>query len=408
MMNMSATAWKQAVLVPQADSMGAIAVVRSLGQHGYQVHAASVKADALGCHSAFVTMGHLCPSYDSAEYLTWLRATISQYQIAAIIPSEGFLLAIKHHFAEFAPLMPIPQDEQLVYGCLSKVYVFDLFLKSPDARLRQHISETAIITDIAQLELLNTEQWTAPFFVKGDGFYSKQGDAALVAKARDLNTARSKIAEALGDFDKILLQDCSHGVKATVNLLLQDGHILAESMAVASHENPHTGGLTALRQSWWHQPMYEDAVLRLQALGWNGPAMVEYKWDAATQTFDFIELNSRYWAALNLDILAGLHFPAIHLDYFFNKIKPAKPIRLTRIIRARHALPADFGYLLSKVRDPDVSKSAKLKSFLGFFLYFLHPGIYSDLNYPGDRKLAWLNTKAFMTELIRSCVNKLS
>jgi len=408
MMNMSATAWKQAVLVPQADSMGAIAVVRSLGQHGYQVHAASVKADALGCLSSFATEGHQCPAYDSAEYLPWLRATIRTYQIAAIIPSEGFLLAIKHHFAEFAPLMPIPQDEQRVYGCLSKVYVFDLFLKSTDERLKQHISQTAIITEVAQLDSLDTRNWTAPFFVKGDGFYSKQGDAALVAKARDWDTAQQKVVAALHDFDKVLLQDCSHGVKATVNLLMQDGFILAESMAVASHENPHTGGLTALRQSWWHQPMYEDAVLRLRALSWNGPAMVEYKWDAATQTFDFIELNSRYWAALNLDILAGLHFPAIHLDYFFNKTKPAQAIRLTRIIRARHALPADFGYMLSKVRDPEVTTPAKLKSLLGFFLYFLHPGIYSDLNYPGDRKLAWLNTKAFMMELIRSCVNKLS
>lgn len=407
-MNMSATAWKQAVLVPQADSMGAIAVVRSLGQHGYQVHAASVKADALGCLSNFATKGHQCPSYDSAEYLPWLRAIISTYQIAAIIPSEGFLLAIKHHFAEFAPLMPIPQDEQLVYGCLSKVYVFDLFLKSSDERLKQHISKTAIITNAVQLDDVDTTDWTSPFFVKGDGFYSKQGDAALVAKARDWETARQKVSSALHDFDKVLLQDCSHGVKATVNLLMQDGHILAESMAVASHENPHSGGLTALRQSWWHQPMYEDAVLRMRALGWNGPAMVEYKWDVATQTFDFIELNSRYWAALNLDILAGLHFPAIHLDYFFNKTKPAQAIRLTRIIRARHALPADFGYMLSKLRDPQVATPAKLKSLLGFFLYFLHPGIYSDLNYPGDRKLAWLNTKAFMMELIRSCVNKLS
>jgi len=407
-MNMSATAWKQAVLVPQADSMGAIAVIRSLGQHGYQVHAASVKADALGCLSAFAKKGHQCPSYDSAEYLPWLRATISTYQIAAIIPSEGFLLAIKHHFAEFAPLMPIPQDEQMVYGCLSKVYVFDLFLKSSDERLKQHISKTAIISNTVQLDDVDTTEWSAPFFVKGDGFYSKQGDAALVAKARDWETARQKVSAALHDFDKVLLQDCSHGVKATVNLLMQDGHILAESMAVASHENPHTGGLTALRQSWWHQPMYDDAVLRMRALGWNGPAMVEYKWDAATQTFDFIELNSRYWAALNLDILAGLHFPAIHLDYFFNKTRPAQPIRLTRIIRARHALPADFGYMLSKVRDPEVATPAKLKSLLGFFLYFLHPGIYSDLNYPGDRKLAWLNTKAFMMELIRSCLNKLS
>ncbi|WP_430455348.1 hypothetical protein [Rheinheimera sp.] len=397
-----------AILVPQADSLGAVAVVRSLGQHGYQVHAASAKPGALGCLSAFASFHYQCPAYEDPAYLSWLRALINSADIRAIIPSEGFLLAVRDCFAEFSPLMAIPQDAELVYGCLSKVFVFNQFLQSSDAQLHAHISRTAVLDNNTDFDAVDFTGWRLPYFVKGDGYYARSGDQALVRKVGQAQDARQAVNDAFAHYHKVLLQDCSQGVKATVNLLMQDGQILAESMAVASHENPHTGGLTSLRESWWFEPMYQDAVHRLKALQWNGPAMVEYKWHQQSQTFDFIELNSRYWAALNLDIHAGIHFPAVQMDYFLFGVKPAQPLRLTTKIRVRHAFPADFGYLLSKLKDPQVAAYRKLKSLLGFFLYFLHPAIKSDLNYPGDRRLALLNTKSFLMELAQSCLKKLS
>ena len=135
--------------------------------------------------------------------------------------------------------------------------------------------------------------------------------------------------------------------------------------------------------------------------------MVEYKWDQERQQFAFIELNARYWAALNLDILAGVHFPAIQMDYFFSKQLPANTLRLSKKITVRHVLPADFGYLLSKIRDPSVAVKEKLVSAFGFIIYFFLPGIYSDLNYPGDRKLVLLNAERFFSELARSLLKKI-
>lgn len=388
--------------------MGAIGVIRSLGMHGYVVHAASSNPAALGCKSTFTAVAHQCPAYGEPNYLPWLRSLIKSANIAAIIPSEGFLLAIREHFAEFSPLMSIPANPDLVYGCLSKVYVFDQFLRSADHRLQDHISRTLVLDDAAQLKDIDFKDWRLPFFVKGDGYYGKHAQDSLVQPVYSVSQVYDAVISAFQRYSKVLLQDCSSGVKATVNLLIQDGQILAESMAVASHENPHRGGLTSLRRSWWHQPMYEDAVLRLQALRWNGPAMVEYKWDESAQKFDFIELNSRYWAALNMDILAGIHFPAIQMNYFLYGIRPQATERLTRRIVVRHAFPADFGYLMSKLKDPNVTLIAKLKSLVGFFIYFLHPGILTDLNFPGDRALVWINTKAFLAELGRACLKKLS
>ena len=94
------------VLVPQADSLGAVAVIRSLGSHGYKVHAASSSPQALGCYSNFANFRHQTPAYNkTVEYIAWLRTTVKHYGIVAIIPSEGFLLAIKDYFEEFSNLL---------------------------------------------------------------------------------------------------------------------------------------------------------------------------------------------------------------------------------------------------------------------------------------------------------------
>ncbi len=397
---------KYNVLVPQADSMGAVAVIRSLGQHGYNVFAVSSKVDALGCKSNFIKMAEQCPEYNG-NYLEWLRQFIHQHDIHAIIPSEGFYLIIKEYYEEFAHLLPLSSPKDVVYGCLCKVDVFDAFLSSEDQALTQHISNTQVASSIEEVNWDETSHWRYPLFIKGDGFYAHHGDDARIIKAQSLADSKDAVSELFQTYSKIIIQDCSEGVKATVNLLFQDDKLLAESMVVATHESPHTGGLTALRHSWWHQEMYDDAVIRMKFLKWNGPAMVEYKWCELTQQFDFIELNSRYWAALNLDILAGIHFPCIHLDYFFEKLIAEKPIRLTDKITVRNALPADYGYMLSSLKDETIPKLKRVGIFIEFLWLFVNPTIKADLLYPGDRKLYFLNLWAFIKEFGNSCLKHL-
>lgn len=397
---------KYNVLVPQADSIGAVAVIRSLGEHGYNVFAASAKKSALGCQSNFATKNVQCPEYDN-NYLDWLRCYIEFYSIQAIIPSEAFYLAIRNDFEEFAYLLPISSSKKTIYRCLCKVEVFEAFLTSGETALTKHLSNTQVVSHEREINWQDTAKWNYPLFIKGDGFYALSGGEAMVTCSESEAEARKAVTKAFLLYDKVLIQDCSEGVKATVNILFQEGKLLVESMVVATHENPHTGGLTSLRHSWWHQGMYNDAVARLRFLNWNGPAMVEYKWHKESDSFYFIELNSRYWAALNLDLLAGVHFPCIHLDYFFEKVTPKKTIRLAEHIKVRNALPADFGYMLTSLKDPNVTKLTKLFRFTEFFLLFLHPMIKADLLYPNDRKLYFINLWAFIKEFYRSCLRRL-
>jgi predicted ATP-grasp superfamily ATP-dependent carboligase len=196
----------------------------------------------------------------------------------------------------------------------------------------------------------------------------------------------------------VLVQGPVPGVKATYNVCLHRGKLLAESMALAIHEAPHSGGLTVLRRTWWHDGIREDALRRLEAMRWDGVAMMEYKWDEASRQFGFIEANTRFWAALHLDLFAGADFPRIQVEAFLGQAQ-GEVVRPTREVTCRYTVPGDTSWLLSSLRDPAVPATRKLSRLLRFAAMFLDPRVESDLLFPGDRKLYWLEWQRFLRDL---------
>src|SRR5690242_20710985 len=112
------------VLVVDAQAMGSIAVIRSLGRAGYPVHACSSVWESLGLRSRYATSAAVCPEYNDAKFIPWLRQYVSQNNIRALVPSEGLLIALRPNFEEFAELIPFGACARTIYGGLSK---FDLF-----------------------------------------------------------------------------------------------------------------------------------------------------------------------------------------------------------------------------------------------------------------------------------------
>ncbi len=110
--------WRRefAVLVPQVDAIGMIAVVRSLGCAGYRVHACSANPAAVGLQSRYAFASHIHPAYGDESFLPWLRDCLQKQEIKAIVPSEGFLLAIRGAVAEFTDVLPGLPDEPTVYN----------------------------------------------------------------------------------------------------------------------------------------------------------------------------------------------------------------------------------------------------------------------------------------------------
>jgi predicted ATP-grasp superfamily ATP-dependent carboligase len=385
------------VLVPDAHAIGMIAVIRSLGRAGYPVHACASRPDALGLDSSFAAQRAVYPAYDDPAFLDWLARYVREHGIRSIVPSEGFLLAVRPVFEHYAPLLPLRADPALVYGSLSKSAVVARLLEQPATAA--HLPPTLLVAERdpepaeAALAALGL-----PLFVKADGADDRFGDANVVVREDSPAAALARLRTLRQRYTRVLVQGFVPGQGTGAYFLVRDGEIRQEFMNRCLHEVPHTGGYCSLRESWWHAAMMDDARTKIRHLGWEGVAMLEYRWDPVSDRFWFIELNARFWAALHLALYAGVDFPTMLLD----GVHGGEPRRVERFplgLRCRYTVPFDLGYVVSRWRDPGLSLASRMRSVAGWFVRFLDPSMHSDLLFPGDRKLYFSQWRSFLRQL---------
>lgn len=391
------------VLVPDAHSLGGIAVIRSLGRAGYRVYAVASNSDALGLYSRYAAVGDRHPVYKSPAFLPWLDDYLRENRIQAIVPSEGFLHAIGSHYYRYALLIPDAVPYPVWQRCMSKV-VTQRCLLGGSADLRTHLPHGGIIEDTSTIPTRSDlRRVSTPLYLKADAGHARGDLNAAVRRCLDVDSFFQAARDLLLDYRALLWQGYVPGKKVGVSLWRHESEFLAENMVLGLHMQPHTGGMMSLRKSFWHDALLADAKRKLAALDWQGVAMMEYKWDPPTDQFWFIEINARYWGYLHLDLFMGKDFPALQLGGFFGRpradLGPAQ-----RSVSCRHTMPGEISYLFSRLRDPQVSAFSKLSSLGGFFLRFLHLTECADLWFPGDRSLYWRAWWQFFRRLIQQCL----
>lgn len=385
------------VLVPDVHAIGMIGVVRSLGRAGYPVHACANRADALGLSSNFATAATRCPAYEDPGFLAWLESYVSRNGIRAIVPSEAFLLAIRPVFERYAPLLPLRPDVDVVYEAFSKPAVLSRLLETPETAA--YLPPTLFVHDGDALpSAAHLEALGLPIFVKGDGTDDRIAHDNVVARADTVAEALEQVARLRERYRRVLVQGFVPGQGTGAYFLVHQGEIRQEFMNRCLHEVPHTGGFCSLRDSWWHTAMIDDARCKIRHLGWEGIAMLEYRWDPETDRFWFIELNARFWGALHVALYAGVDFPTQLIDTFHGgKARQVNSFPLG--LQVRYTVPFEVGYVASRWRDRGLPLAQRLRSVAGWFARFLHPGIRSDLLYPGDRKLYFMQWRQFVAGL---------
>ncbi len=390
---------KAPVLVADVHAIGMLGVLRSLGRAGYETHGCSSVEDALGLHSRFNRRPVHAPSYDDPGFTKWLRHYLRENDIRALVPTEATLLALRDSLEEFRPWLPLLPPADVVYCCLSKCDVLASFVSAPpDAAVRRNLppavvyrtGETPVAADLAPLE--------APYWVKADAVHARAGARGLVRRAGTVDEALRAAADVLDSHTRVLVQGHARArQQAGVNLLVVDGEPVLESMMLSLHDNPHTGGTSGLRRSWWYDAMRDDALARVRHLGWSGVAMLEYKWDPWSGAFEFIEINSRFWAALHLDLYAGADFPRRLIECHLSGGRG--PIARGAVgLTSRWTLPMDWGHMLSKLRDPGLTLAARGGAVLAFGALLLHPDVRDDLRFPGDSGLYFRQWHRFLAE----------
>lgn len=180
-----------------------------------------------------------------------------------------------------------------------------------------------------------------------------------------------------------LIQDYCAGTGVGVEMLVHHGEPIALFQHRRLRELPVTGGGSVLAVSEPVDPLLaEQAVTLLRALGWEGVAMVEFRYNPSERTAVLMEVNGRYWGSLPLAIHAGIDFPLYEWQIAHGET-PSVPTTYEHGLRVRwlrgdvlrlHSIfgePPDNGFL-------QLSKSGELGRFLKDFVHPARPAIWSS------------------------------
>lgn len=380
----------RSVLVPEAHALGMLAAIRSLGRAGYRVHAASPQRDAIGFASRFCAAQAICPPYDDPAYAAWARDYVTDKDISAVVPGGAFLLAIEPHFEEFRHLLPIAQDRQIVYRALSKVEVFEAFRCAPGhLRLLDHHPPTLVIArDSPTFSAADAARLGDTLYLKADARHGRPASDDLLSGPLSPAEAAGAVQQALRSYRTVLLQGGVTGRQAGVTLLMDKrGDILARNCFIDAHLEPTRRGTMSLRRTWRNPYLTDDAARRLRHLGWQGAAMLEYRIRDSNGSFDFIELNPRYWQSLHLDLLAGVDFPRLQMALFEGQQLPTPSA--ARLVTCGDLWPGEISRMLEIWRSPRFGTGQRLRETAAFLLRLLSPVVASDYAFPGDRLVYW-------------------
>ncbi len=382
---------RRTVVVTDAGTLGAIACIRSLGRVGYRVIACADDPEALGLRSRYAAKGLVHPPYaDASNFLAWLDRMVSEHDPDLVIPSEGFLLAVRPQLANYAHLLTGADRPERLYRALSKYDVLQSFLASEDDALQAHLPETLLDDGSEPLATVVTRALRLgfPLYLKVDAQHARGVSPGRVVPVTDAAMLESELRHLRASHRSVTLQAHAPGVGVAAFALLDNGELRASFMHRRLHEVPHTGGVSAYRCSWTHPAIHADALRRLRHLEHQGAAMVEYRWDPQTDRFWFIEINARFWGSLHLALAAGVDFPRLLADH---KLSLGRPRELPRWrpARMRQTVPLESAWLIGSLRDPALPWTLKLRRLAEFVLLGLDPRVQSDYMFPGDRALYW-------------------
>jgi protein-tyrosine-phosphatase/predicted ATP-grasp superfamily ATP-dependent carboligase len=107
-----------------------------------------------------------------------------------------------------------------------------------------------------------------------------------------------------------LLQEYCAGDGVGIEVLMWNGRAQVAFQHRRRREYPPSGGVSVLAEAQTPDPgLLGQSIRLLNALSWQGVAMVEFKVDSANGRCWLMEVNGRYWGSLPLALNVGVPFP---------------------------------------------------------------------------------------------------
>lgn len=357
-------------LVIGTDSPIGLTLVRELGEHGVAVHAMGRHRGSLGGQSRYARRFSLQPDGPLAE---WLPDFAAQHDI------EGVMAVGEETLVELAAL----------HGTIRNCTI----IAPKSGPLAQVLDKTVTLAAARRAGVDVPDSWQ-PHGIAGRKqkantltYPSAVKWADPVAVVRRLEAAGLELEKVeyaeypdqlvaiLSKYDRLgiwpLVQEYIGGYGMGQMLHIHNGKVTLAFQHQRLREWPPSGGVSTYCAA---VPMELHASQRalsealLQEIGWEGPAMVEYRFDPATGRTSLMEVNGRFWGSIPLAYHSGVYFAweswRCSMEVPFLQQGCVKPRR------ARYMVP-DAKHLAHQLRSPGVSATGKLALLARFFGRFL-------------------------------------
>jgi predicted ATP-grasp superfamily ATP-dependent carboligase len=302
------------ILVLDGNENQAVAAVRALADAGHMV--------SVGAETAWSKAG-------------WSRACANSFRYPPPdVDTAAFVASVAAHAAEASGTLVLPMTERTTLplsAARSAIAAAGGRLVLPDHEtvLRAFDKQTttqlaaSLCVDVPQTMTIESDADVQacqmalryPVVVKPRSSQEMIGGAVRTTGGPVYARTAEALSQAWRDLSRrceaALVQEFVEGTGTGYFALMRHGELRAEFAHRRIRDVRPTGSGSSLRISIAPPPRVRQAALRiLEALGWHGVAMVEFR-VRPDGTPTFLEVNGRFWNSLALPIHAGMNFPAL-------------------------------------------------------------------------------------------------
>jgi predicted ATP-grasp superfamily ATP-dependent carboligase len=331
---------KGKILVTDGRSLAALAIVRSLGEKGFEVHCGEEFRLNLTSFSKYIKKTWIYPSPESQPeaFIEAIKRFTSEEKFDMIIPvRDAATLLIAKYADDLSKITNIYlADHNLIKILQNKGETLKLAQKCGVPYPQTHFPEDSDLKDI--IPTLKT-----PFLIRARISSGSRG----IAYIRSPDEFEQKYESIKNDFGEPIIQEYIQKKTYCTACVLLDHN--SDEVASFTYERvkeyPMSGGPTVVGISCKNEEVTGYAISLLKSIGWKGVAEVEFIIDQ-NGVPKLLEVNPRFWMPLNLAIQSGVDFP-----YLLYQLAMKNPIikqkKYTLNMKYRWVIPNEILWVLS-------------------------------------------------------------